>query len=619
MDDSKPKPTRKMLESFIARLLQGVNRSPLLKAFPTKTIKRIDLERFRIISSDAPERLVSGLLGSLGQVHLHFENFSASGKKGEESRELFSILKTKLCREAQLIFRETGLRTLWLAYPILYAPDPDSDTGEFLLAPLFLWPLRILSSGLKEGELLIGRDPDGGAPRFNRVAMQWIRRNLDFDPTEPSNADIRDAESVEQVQSLCQTICESFRPPVHADLSGPIKAIPTRPVLLEATGPVLFNSGLVGLIQWENQELIRDLEFLSKMEDLEGAAADLLCDSERPTVTSLPAPKEIDRYLVTDTDISQESSVWMARDENGVVVHGPPGTGKSQVIVNIIADYLAHGQRVLVICQKKAALDVVSSRLTAAGLGNLFMQIDDAEADRRRIIETLKNQERPPIKGSELGRENLALKIEKLEQDLETFRKALFDIRITHGISYREMLGRVAVIRRLIPEAKPLAVVQQVLRSVSYPEVKRLCDNFQHIEHVFKEADPIRNPWRNARQDITDDPYERKNIAHGLEVLSGLAEKVDKWVKAPGPKGQPFFGDCKRIAEAASGLRKGVGTLKSSLLSPTRYRHKTGSGNIADSSMEKGAKAISGILGCQYSLFRLFMPAYYRSSRMFTT
>ena len=46
-------PLSKTLESFISRLLQGVSRSPLLKAFPTQTLKRIDLERLRIITKTA--------------------------------------------------------------------------------------------------------------------------------------------------------------------------------------------------------------------------------------------------------------------------------------------------------------------------------------------------------------------------------------------------------------------------------------------------------------------------------------------------------------------------------------------------------------------------------------
>ncbi|MGA2468361.1 MAG: AAA domain-containing protein [Thermodesulfobacteriota bacterium] len=209
--------------------------------------------------------------------------------------------------------------------------------------------------------------------------------------------------------------------------------------------PALFNSALVGLIQWENQELIRDLEDLSKMGDLNGAAADLLRGIEQKAPSCLSVPEEVDRYFVTDTDVSQERAVWMARTESGVVVHGPPGTGKSQVIVNIVADSLAHGQRVLVICQKKAALDVVASRLNAAGLGNLFLQVDDAEADRRRTVEALKSQERPLMREVEAYRKEIALTISRLEQELETYRKALFDIRPGHGICYPIRIGELLI------------------------------------------------------------------------------------------------------------------------------------------------------------------------------
>ena len=51
----------------------------------------------------------------------------------------------------------------------------------------------------------------------------------------------------------------------------------------------------------------------------------------------------------------------------GLVIHGPPGTGKSQTIANIIGDHLARGQRVLFVCDKRTALDVVQNRLPRRG------------------------------------------------------------------------------------------------------------------------------------------------------------------------------------------------------------------------------------------------------------
>lgn len=602
----------KALESFLTRLLQGVSRSPLLKAFPTKAVKRIDLERLRIISSDAPRRVVAGIIGPNGQVRLRFEKFAASGKEGEESRELFTILKTKLSREAQLIFRETGLRTLWLAYPILYVPYPGGDPNEFLLAPLFLWPLRILASGMVEGELVIARDPDGGAPRFNRAAMQWIRRYLDFDPAEPSPADVRDAESTDDVEALCQTLCESFSPPVRVALSGSnITAIPARAALTGQTQPGLLNSGLIGLIQWENQELIRDLEALRTKQEIGGAADDLLREAGQRPALSISVPDEVDRYLVTDTDLSQERAVWVARTDSGVVVHGPPGTGKSQVIVNIVADSLAHGRTVLVICQKKAALDVVASRLIAAGLDDLFIQVDDAEADRRRIIEALKGQERPMTGGVEEERKNLALRIERLERELDAYRRALFEVRQARGISYRRMVGRIVNIRRKMPETTPSVTFQNVLASLDYDEVLRLSSLFQDVERAFIEADPLKNPWRFARQDVTGDSYERAEIIRELETLSALAEKADSLSGTTGPGGHQLIGDCQRIAGAASAMAKGLLALEPSPLPSPKHGREGLSAVLSDSAMEQGAKAISGLIQWQSSFFKLFVPAYH--------
>jgi very-short-patch-repair endonuclease len=600
------------LETLIDRLLQSVNRSALLKAFPTKSIKRVDLERLRIISPDAPEQTVRGLLGPQAQVHLRFESFTAVGKAGEESRQLFSVLRTSLSREAQLVFRETGLRTLWLAYPLLHVPFPDVEKPEFLLAPLFLWPLRILASGMPEGELVIARDPEGGPPRFNRVAMQWIRRYLDFEPAEPSAFQVRDAESLMEVENLCKTLCDSFRPGVKAALLDNMGPVPSKEGLLAETQARLYNSGLIGLIQWENQELIRDLENIKRTGTLSGAANDLLRDSERSAAVELPLPEESDRFLVTDTDQSQERAVWMARMDRGVVVHGPPGTGKSQVIVNIVADCLAHNQRVLVVCQKKAALDVVASRLTAAGLGELFLQVDDAEADRRRVIETLRTQERPLNQGLEEDRRNLAARINRIENELDTYQRALFEVRSKRRISFRKILTRIGILRRRTPGIQVLPALQNIfkLKDIAYPEVQRLADLFGEIEAVYCEGGLPHTAWRFVRQDVSDDPNEREEIALALHRLASSAEKVDKWAGVTGPEGGYLEGDCEKTSQFASQLRNGLVRLKRSYLEPSNRPQPNGKPRIRDHELEQIARAVSVLLRWQGSPLRFLIPSY---------
>ena len=62
-------------------------------------------------------------------------------------------------------------------------------------------------------------------------------------------------------------------------------------------------------------------------------------------------------------DASQEAALRAVKAGQSLVVQGPPGTGKSQLIANLMADAAAAGKRVLLVCQKRAALDVVQERL----------------------------------------------------------------------------------------------------------------------------------------------------------------------------------------------------------------------------------------------------------------
>src|SRR5260221_14653137 len=81
--------------------------------------------------------------------------------------------------------------------------------------------------------------------------------------------------------------------------------------------------------------------------------------------------------LVTFADPCQTRAVRLARVSTGLVVPGPPGTGKSQTIANILGDHPARGGRVLFVCDKRTALAVVLHRLTAARLRPLPAVVPD--------------------------------------------------------------------------------------------------------------------------------------------------------------------------------------------------------------------------------------------------
>jgi hypothetical protein len=106
-------------------------------------------------------------------------------------------------------------------------------------------------------------------------------------------------------------------------------------------------------------------------------------------------PRELDKmspdaeFLIRDADSSQQQAIVATlRGQNGVI-SGPPGTGKSQTISNLIAELVAGGKTVLFVAEKRAALDVVLNRLRDAGLGHLCLDCHGADISRKLIAQQL--------------------------------------------------------------------------------------------------------------------------------------------------------------------------------------------------------------------------------------
>ena len=98
-----------------------------------------------------------------------------------------------------------------------------------------------------------------------------------------------------------------------------------------------------------------------------------------------------DDYSVLDADSSQRSAIAAVVDGRSLVIHGPPGTGKSQTIANLIAALVARGRKVLFVAEKRAAIDAVLSRLKGVDLGDMVLDIHDGTRDRVRIARDLGN------------------------------------------------------------------------------------------------------------------------------------------------------------------------------------------------------------------------------------
>ncbi|WP_020180387.1 AAA domain-containing protein [Methylopila sp. M107] len=97
-----------------------------------------------------------------------------------------------------------------------------------------------------------------------------------------------------------------------------------------------------------------------------------------------------DQWTVVPADATQTAAAALARTGRSFIIQGPPGTGKSQTITNLIADYAGRGKRVLFVCEKRAALDVVFHRLKQCGLDDLCCLIHDSQTDKKAFVQNLR-------------------------------------------------------------------------------------------------------------------------------------------------------------------------------------------------------------------------------------
>ena len=106
--------------------------------------------------------------------------------------------------------------------------------------------------------------------------------------------------------------------------------------------------------------------------------------------TSIPVLPPSQQHLIIAADATQTGAIARARTGESFIIQGPPGTGKSQTITNLIADFVALGKRVLFVCEKRAAIDVVFHRLRQQGLDELCCLIHDSQTDKKEFILNLK-------------------------------------------------------------------------------------------------------------------------------------------------------------------------------------------------------------------------------------
>ncbi|MBR2466380.1 MAG: DUF4011 domain-containing protein [Clostridia bacterium] len=390
----------------------------------------------------------------------------------------------ELKREAEGTERETGRHELFIGYPFVFGCIQQGSSKTHVKAPLLLFPVDITV-------------PDGNTVVIKRSAAQKIQINpaliLAYAQAKKQNLEDTELEfdNIDRFRSIKDIIDYLSEAHVRIDYQS-VKNIFAYEKFKEPdderTALAVRSGAVIGRFPLSNS-IYNDYTELEK----KNLTNDAICELLRTEKSKTPLPffkklsekkkpirasKTTNSYVVKMLDYAQ-SEVVKKVDKNGnMVIYGPPGTGKSQTIVNVITDAICKNKKVLVVSQKRAALDVVFNRL--GPLNKKAMYIVDENKERsafyERCLTTHQSIEaaRPTdLDAVEREYNDIEAKINAELSELERISD-LLNTKLDFGLSLSEMYGASYMLPK---DSSEYALYSKLaedteLLSLRYPELK---------------------------------------------------------------------------------------------------------------------------------------------------
>ncbi|MCC2314204.1 DUF4011 domain-containing protein [Cellulomonas xiejunii] len=329
----------------LGRLEDQISANVPIRLVASDVVAEVDAARGIRYGRDLPEETRELLLADKRSAYIDITSASYTSKL------------RYLTYKARTIVQETGSNNLYLAFGMLSWRFNDRD----LRSPLVLVPVHL--STTSRGQAYRIRVDEAGASTPNYCLLEKLR--VSFGLEIPGLAEPgEDASGIDLAAAF-----DAVRRAI---------AVAGLPFRVEETVDL-------AILQFAKFPLWKDLdqhwETLTQnplVRHLVHTPLDAFAD---PT----PPPQDVDLDLLdaavpVPADSSQLEAVADAVAGRTFVLEGPPGTGKSQTITNLLARSLAEGRRVLFVAEKRAALDVVKTRLEAVGLGHLSLDLHDKGA-----------------------------------------------------------------------------------------------------------------------------------------------------------------------------------------------------------------------------------------------
>jgi very-short-patch-repair endonuclease len=481
-----------------------VHTSPPLRDAPTPGASGITAEGDAWVDPDGVDEPQS--------FELDFAPYDPEALDDRHRDDLLQVLATPEALDKSLrrlddlsraTLEEQGVNVLFLALGMLHYTE-SSDSEEVFRAPLLMVPVRLSRRSARSGYLVEATDED---PMVNPALAEYLRREFGLSLPELPAADdpasaaaVRDffaaatALSAERVRAGFQAWA------VKTDIFLGVFAFQKLVMFkdLEANASPFGSHRLLG------QLVTREAPAGTYLIGLPGDVRDLALDREFP-------PEKTAQ--VVDADSSQLRAIVAVARGHDLVIEGPPGTGKSQTITNLIAQALSDGKSVLFVAEKLAALQVVHDRLVRAGLGEFCLELHASKANKRTVMHEIKAALDASLQRPVTDRRTHRLP--HVRTELSAYAEAVHAPHGALGISpFRAtgMLNKVLDVRRI-----------RLTQSIDDITPERLEDVERLLGDLAAAQGPIgppsRHPWRDTGR-----------VYYTSAVLEDVAATLDRLV-----------------------------------------------------------------------------------------
>lgn len=277
----------------------------------------------------------------------------------------------RLDEQARGTIDEQGVNTLYLSLGMLHYTD-SADSKQLFKAPVILLPVQLKRSSARSAYQIVASGEDS---LVNPALAEFLRSN--FGMTMPELPDSQSIPDNYDLQNIFSPVSQMIRgrqdwaltTDIYLGLFSFQKLVMYKD--LEANSEAFCGHRLIKQVVLHSGSQVAGLP-----EDVRNMQLD---DEFPPEAT----------YQVVDADSSQLRAIAACARNYDLVIEGPPGTGKSQTITNLIAQALALGKSVLFVAEKMAALEVVHNRLVQAGLGDSCLELHSTKANKRTVMKEI--------------------------------------------------------------------------------------------------------------------------------------------------------------------------------------------------------------------------------------